>query len=212
MKYMKFNDSAILREFGRMMEEKDGLVKVAQAATGLNPQQQEAWAQVLQGHGPGTKAWNNAESLLKSNPAYAELMAKASNVYFNESANDALAWKKVIDAGQQAMANPAPAAPVAPTKAASVEKTADQKCYDVTPKEDLVDLAHPQTAHVAGDVVENANEQHAADKAVAEKSAAILKALYKLAKRLQAEQNEEAYKLVKATFLEVSATLKKAGA
>lgn len=90
------------------------------------------------------------------------------------------------------------------------EKVAEQKAYDVTGKEDIVHEAHPQTAKVNGDVVENLNEQQDADLAVAEKSAkSILIALYKLAKRLKAEKNAKAYTLVKETFLELSKSLRK---
>lgn len=210
MSYMRSIDSAVLQEFGRIMQEKDGLTKVAQVAP-LNPEQQAAWAKVMQGHGPGTKAWNNAESLLRSNPAFAELMAKAKDVYFNGSENDAMAWKKILEGAHQAPAPmPAPAIPSAHAALSAREKTADQKAYDVTPKEDMVSEAHPGKAMVEGELVENLNEQQAADKAVAEKSAkAILFALYKLAKRLKAENNEKAYALVKETFLDLSKSLKK---
>lgn len=94
-------------------------------------------------------------------------------------------------------------------KMASV-KTAEQKSYDVTGKEDLVHEAHPQTAKVNDEVVENIAEQQRADREVAEKSAkGILVALYKLAKRLKAEKNTKAYSLVKETFLDLSKSLKK---
>jgi hypothetical protein len=219
MSYMRSTDSAVLQEFGRILQEKEGLKKSAQVAAPLSPEQQAAWARVMQGHGPGTKAWNNAEALLKSNPAYAELMAKAKDVYFNGSENDAMAWKKLLDGAAQSpqMAKqpapaPAPIAAVPPARAAlsAREKTADQKAYDVTGKEDMVAEAHPGKAMVEGELVENLNQQQDADKAVAEKSAKnILVALYKLAKRLKAENNERAYALVKETFLDLSKSLKK---
>ena len=219
MSYMRSTDSAVLQEFGRIMEEKEGLKKVAQAA-GLTPEQQAAWAKIMQGHGPGTKAWKEAAELLKGNKAYSDLMAQAQQIYFgDESANDAMAWKKHLEGAQQspAMATqpapaPAPSGAVPPARASlSVrEKTAEGKSYDVTGKEDMVQEAHPGKAMVEGELVENLNEQHAADKAVAEKSAKnILVALYKLAKRLKTENNEKAYKLVKETFLDLSKSFKK---
>ncbi len=221
MRYMAFNDSEILREFGRLMGEKDGLTKVAQVVPSLTPEQQAAWAKVLEGHGPGTKAWTNAETLLQNNKAYSDLMAQAKNIYFNESSNDAMAWKKHLE-GEQSNPSMAlqPAAPrptsgqAAPAKGASVSetgKTAEQKAYDVTGKEDLVHEAHPNPAKTCGDeLVENLNEQQDADKEVAEKSARdVLVALYKLAKRLKSENNDEAFTLVKNTFLDISNSLKK---
>lgn len=213
MSYMKSIDSAVLAEFGRIMGEKDELKKVAQLAPNASDQ---AWANAMK-HGPNTSAWNQAKAMFANDKGKLDLLNKAEYVYFNESENDANAWKKVFEQSQPAMAKqPAPAAPpvaaVPPARAAlSIhEKTAEQKAYDVTGKEDMVQEAHPTSAKVEGETVENLNEQQKADKAVAEKSAKnVLVALYKLAKRLKAEKNEKAYALVKETFLDLSKSFKK---
>lgn len=207
MSYMKSTDSAVLAEFGRIMEEKDGLKKIAQAAPGAAEQ---AWASAMN-HGPNTTAWKHAKEMFAGDAAKKALLDKAEYVYFNESEGDANAWKKVFQQQSPAMAKqPAPGTPVAAIPPVRAAKTAEEKKYDVSGKEDLVNEAHPGKAMVEGDVVENLNQQQDADKAVAEKSAKnVLVALYKLAKRLKAEKNEKAYALVKETFLDLSKSFKK---
>ena len=225
MKYMRFEDSAVLQEFGRIMQEKEELKKVAQATAPLSEDEKAklqhtlAELQKAPSNGPAMEKW------LKRLQGQADPYLK--------SVHDALAqryalWQQGKEAAEigavpfpgapqpdGVAAKPAPGAPVAavpPARAAlsQREKTAEQKAYDVTGKEDMVAEAHPGTATVEGEVVENLNQQQAADKAVAEKSAKnVLVALYKLAKRLQAEQNEKAYALVKETFLDISKSLKK---
>jgi len=212
MGYMKSTDSAVLAEFGRIMGEKDGLSKIAQAAPAVADQ---VWASAIQ-HGPNTSAWTKAKQMFAGDSTKKALLDKAEYVYFNESENDANAWKKVFEQNPAMAKQPAPTAPMAEVPSphtASVdvnEKTAEQKAYDVTGKEDMVQEAHPGSAKVEGETVENLNEQQEADKAVAEKSAKnVLVALYKLAKRLKAEKNEKAYVLVKETFLDLSKSFKK---
>jgi len=224
MTYMRSTDSAVLQEFGRLMEEKDALKKVAQVVPLSDEEKaklQHALAGLMQmpSNGPAMEKWVNR--------------LKGQTDPYLKQVHDALAqryslWSQGKDA-KEVGAVPLPMAPqpdqmakhptsgqpvaaVPPARAAlSVrEKTADGKEYGVTPKEDLVHEAHPKSALVSGDVVENLNEQQDADLAVAEKSAKdILLALYKLAKRLQAEKNDKAYALVKDTFLELSKSLKK---
>lgn len=233
MKYMKSNQSSVLQEFGRIMEEKDGLRKNAQA---LPP---PAWA-------PGT-SMPGAEQMLSGPkpPAWEKLFADLESARGNPKALEAVQghlqsmnypaseqgyYDQALQLLQRSMAPAnlqadARAKQHPSTDGAQVakaptmhknqslsarDKTAEQKTYDVTPKEDLVHEAHPVSAKVSGDVVENLNEQQDADLAVAEKSAKdVLKALYKLAKELQVEGNETAYKMVKETFLDISKTIKK---
>ncbi len=222
MKYMAFNDSEILKEFGRLMNEKDGLTKVAQIVTPLTDEEKGKLQhflgelQKMPSNGPGMEKW------------IVRLKGQVDpylNAVHNALSNRYALWSQGKDAQelssilipnpQEGVAN-APVAPSPmPAKGASVievsEKTADAKAYDVTGKEDLVDTAHPKPALVCGDeLVENANEQQDADKEVAEKSAkTILTGLYKLAKRLKAEGNTEAYELVKDTFKQITSSLKK---
>ena len=216
MSYMKSTDSAVLQEFGRIMQEKDELKKVAQMAAPAAADQ--VWAAAMQ-HGPNTSAWKKAKQMFAGDKPKMDLMNKADYVYINESENDAQAWKKVFQPAAPAMAGqpkaaPSAAAPPGQARVGTVlsanEKTAEQKAYDVTGKEDMVAEAHPGKAMVEGELVENLNQQQDADLGVAQKSAKqILTALYKLAKRLQAEKNDKAYALVKETFLELSKSLKK---
>lgn len=225
MRHMAFNDSDILRDFGRLMQEKDELKKTAQA---LPPPT----------HAPGTTVPNAAPVPTGAKPMmweklYAELEAargdgKALEAVqrnmqtLNYAANEQGFYDDMLQKLQtymtpEALAFDAKAkhkTPQMPRRAAlsQHEKTADQKVYDVTPKEDMVQEAHPQSAKVNGDTVENLNEQQKADLEVARKSAQIKKilaSLYKLAKRLQAEKQEQAYQLVKETFLELSQTFRK---
>lgn len=211
MSYMKSTDSAVLQELGRILQERDGLKKVAQQAPGAGDQ---IWANAVK-HGPNTSAWKQAKEMFAADPAKTELLNKAEYVYFNNSENDANAWRKVFEQSPAMAKQPAPGMPIAsmpPAHAAlsSRDKTADQKAYDVTGKEDIVNEAHPGKAMVETELVENLNQQQDADKAVAEKSAKnVLIALYKLAKRLKAENNEKAYALVKETFLDLSKSFKK---
>lgn len=216
MSYMRSTDSAVLAEFGRILEEKEGLKKIAQSAPGASEQ---VWANAMK-HGPNTTAWKQAKEMFAGDAAKKALLDKAEYVYFNDSENDANAWKKVFEqapaaqppamATQPAPGTPVAAAPPATASAKTTTKTAEEKKYDVSGKEDLVNEAHPGKAMVEGEVVENLNQQQDADKAVAEKSAkTILVALYKLAKRLKAENNEKAYALVKETFLDLSKSFKK---
>lgn len=225
MKYMRSTDSAVLQEFGRLMEKKDGLKKVAQAAAPLTDQEkarlQNALGEFMKmpSNGPGMEKWINR-------------LKEQTDPYLKQ-VHDALAeryklWAQGKDAQEigavplpgvtqpsQKAKVPAPGAPIAavtPARAAlsTREKVAEQKAYDVSGKEDMVQEAHPNKAMVEGELVENLNEQQDADKAVAEKSAkSILVALYKLAKRLKAENNKKAYALVKDTFLDLSKSLKK---
>lgn len=218
MKYMKWDDSAVLREFGRIMQEKDSLVKMAQAA---GPDVEKLNKEIMQSSNNEaaiTRALNmlapfKADPQWK--PTFDAMDARRVAYQSGKSAKEVAAIPVPLPAQNGMAKTPTSAPVVAPGKQASdetveaIEKTAEQKCYDVTPKEDLIQKAHPQTAYVAGEVVENANEQQKADKEIAQKSAAVLKALYKLAKRLEAEKNNEAYKLVKAAFFEIAAPLKK---
>lgn len=226
MKYMAFNDSEILREFGRLMEEKDGLTKIAQAAQpdlaklqkdiAESPNNQYALQRALQVLHP-------LKDDAKWAPTFAALDQRRVAQEAGKDAHEVNAIAVPLPA-LDGMASQPPAAPssapiaaqpAAPSKDASVvevyEKTADAKSYDVTGKEDIVDEAHPKPAKVCGDeLVENLNEQQDADEAVATKSAKeVLVALYKLAQRLKAEDNEEAFDLVKKTFLDISGSLKK---
>jgi hypothetical protein len=227
MKYMAFNDSEILREFGRLMEEKDGLKKVAQVVQPLSEEEKGKLQhflgelQKMPANGPGMERWMNRlkgqmDPYLKS---VHESLAQRYSLWSQGKDASELAQIPLPLSGQGMAQNPAAPAPVAGNpgmpKGADVieanEKTAEQKAYDVTGKEDIVNTAHPHPAKVCGDeLVENLNEQQKADKEVAEKSAKdVLVALYKLAKRLKAEKNDEAYELVKKTFLDISSSLKK---
>lgn len=225
MSYMKSTDSAVLEEFGRIMQEKEAMTKIAQAVAPLSEDDkaklQRALAEFVKSpsNGPGMEKWINR--------------LKGQTDPYLKSVHDALAqryqlWaagKDSKEVGAVALpgapqpnnmaTQPQPGAPVAavpPARAAlsTRQKTADGKAYDVTGKEDIVNEAHPGKAMVEGELVENLNQQQDADKAVAEKSAKnVLIALYKLAKRLKAEKNEKAYALVKETFLDLSKSFKK---
>ena len=142
MKYMRWDDSEVLKEFSRLMEEKDGLKKMAE-----------------------------------------DTSAHAAETQNKEAA--------------------------VPSMSLNAKIAAEGKHYDVTPKEDLVHEAHPQTAKVSGDTVENLNEQQKADLEVAQKSAKeVLTELYKMAKQLKAEGKDEAYELVKGTIVDIAKELK----
>jgi hypothetical protein len=227
MKQMKWNDSAVLREFGRIMQENCALKKEAQV---LPP---PAFA-------PGTTVPAPAALPTGSMPAswsklFADLEAARGNVKalanlqqhlqtLNYPDTEQGYYDQALQKLQQYMAPANLSTDFKSRQQASVpthrrqgqalsqrEKVAEEKKYDVSPKEDIVHEAHPQTAKVSGDVVENLNEQQAADLEVAQKSAKdVLTALYKLAKKLQAEKNDVAYKLVKETFLDIAKTIKKA--
>lgn len=226
MSYMRSTDSAVLQEFGRIMQEKEELKKVAQvAAAPLSEEEkaklQHALAEFTKNpaNGPGMEKWINrlkgqADPYLKQvHDALAErysLWAQGKEGKEVGAIPLPMGQQPAQMAKQPAAAPPVAAVPPARAALSAREKTADQKAYDVTGKEDMVAEAHPGKAMVEGELVENLNQQQAADKAVAEKSAKnILIALYKLAKRLKAENNEKAYALVKETFLDLSKSLKK---
>jgi hypothetical protein len=219
MKHVTFNDSAILQEFGRIMQAKDELKKTAQLAPVVPLTDDEkaklqhflGELQKTPSNGPGMEKW------------LARLRGQEDS--YLKAVHDALAQRHALWAmgkdAQELTAVPLPTAhyaqkpleqiqPLQHNSAANVTtKTAEPKCYDVTGKEDLVHEAHPQTAYVETDVVENGNEQQTADLEIAQKSAKeVLVVLYKLAKKLQAEKNDEAYKLVKDAFFEISGFLK----
>lgn len=297
MKYMSYNDSDVLKEYSRIIQERDGLVKVAQTAP--TPEFADldklnyflASLQLQPSNGPGMEKWINrlkgqADPYLKAvynalvarytlwargkdakevgsiplpplpakkaqvspvktpatdKPTFAQVMAYAMKnlrgqkdpaVFAQKLAeakklagNDVEALKKLdmMDMAYQkarvavqdyaklfmpAVEKMTPS--FQKTQSFNIDvKTAEQKAYDVSPKEDITNTAHPKPAFVEGDLVENGNEQYAADKAIAEKSAKeILKELYKMAKQLKAENNIKAYKLVKETFLDLSKGLK----
>lgn len=213
MSYMRSTDSAVLQEFGRLMQEKEQLKKVAQVAAPLSDDEKIKLQHAL---AEFTKAPSNGGAMEK----WIARLNGQTDPYLKQ-VHDALSqrwslWsqgkdsKEVASIPLPAFPTQAPAMP--PTHAAlSIrQKLADQKAYDVTGKEDIVHEAHPQSAKVEGDTVENLNEQQDADLAIADKSAKnVLIALYKLAKSLKAEKNDKAYALVKETFLDLSKSLKK---
>lgn len=223
MSYMKSTDSAVLAEFGRIMSEKEGLKKIAQVAP-LSQEEFGALQRTLTdltknpANGPTMEKWINR---LKgqTDPFLNAVHTALVNRYqlWSEGKDNAAISSILLPSPANApqMAGKPAGQPIAaiPQNHASLnsnKKVAEQKAYDVTGKEDMVAKAHPGTAMVEGDVVENNNEQQDADLAVAEKSAkAVLLALYKLAKRLKAENNEKAYALVKETFLDLSKSFKK---
>jgi hypothetical protein len=237
MSYMRSTDSAVLQEFGRIMQEKDELKKVAQ----VNPDAFEAYKnKLLDLQLRAQKPNPNHDPRLMISKRDLEQLVQLGRAVSQDFAQQAMGVLAEYDAGRDPkpvllglktheelakvprtpntprmpdrMQNNVVKAPIPSTRAAlsTREKTADQKAYDVTGKEDIVQQAHPKTSIVSGDVVENLNEQQDADLLVAEKSAKnVLLALYKLAKRLRAEKNEKAYVLVKETFLELSKSLKK---
>lgn len=305
MSYMRSTDSAVLQEFGRIMQEKDELKKVAQTAAPLSDDEKEKLRHTLAGlaaapsNGPAMERWisrlrGQIEPYLKqvhdalaeryrlwsagksaaeiaavplpasptkvaqvkgpASPADAafeaytnkliELQVRAQKPNPNHDPALMISRRELEHLAQLGRAvNPdiakqatgplleydagrdpkpvllgmktheeasMPHRTVASATLSIHEKVAEQKSYDVTGKEDIVHEAHPQTAKVNGEVVENLNEQQRADLAVAEKSAKnILVALYKLAKRLRSEKNTKAYSLVKECFLELSKSLKK---
>ena len=223
MKHMSFEQSEILQEFGRIMQERDGLKKVAQAVNPLNDDEKKKLQHFLgelqksPSNGPGMERWmhrlkGQAEPYLAS---VHQALAQRYSLWSQGKDAAEISAVPLPASAPAVAATPAPVAPVPPRTAAISQraKTADQKSYDVTAKEDMIHAAHPKPAKVCGDeLVENKNEQQAADLAVARKSAqlkSVLVALYKLAKRLEAEKNEEAYSLVKETFLSLSKSLKK---
>jgi hypothetical protein len=226
MKYMSFDQSEVLREYARIMQEKDGLTKIAQAVVPLTEDEKTKLHNFLAelvkapANGPGMERWM--------------MRLKGTQDPYFKSVHDALAqryslWAQGKDSTEISTVplptqsqpdnmaeQPVPSSPVAsapgPVRAALSQraKTAEQKCYEVTLKEDMIQKAHPVPAKTCGDeLVENKNEQQEADLAVAEKSAQIVKALYKLAKRLRVEKNDEAYKLVKDACLEIAKTIKR---
>jgi hypothetical protein len=231
MKYLAFNDSEILREFGRIMGEQDGLKKTAQIAQPPLSEDEKVKLQKFladlqsnPSNGPGMERWI---ARLKGQPdLYLGAVHKALSDRY-------LLWSEGKDAQElTSVLIPTPAneglaaQPVAPVaqntlspKGAEVveahEKTAEGKSYQVVPEENEVLKAHPQSAYVEGELVENKDEQQKADVEVAEKDAkgkeakAILTALYKLAKKLEADGEDEAYKLVVATFKDIKNGLKK---
>ena len=209
---LRSTSSSVLEEFGRLMQQKEELKKVAQVmAAPLGDDEKAKLQQAL--------------AALTKMPAQGPMMEhwmqrlKGQADPYLKQVHDALAqryqlWADGKDAAEVG-AIPLPLAPQKDNMAAQPPmpttasvKQADQKAYDVTGKEDIVHEAHPNKAMVSGDLVENLNQQQDADLSVAQKSA-VLKALYKLAKKLQAEKNDAAYKMVKETFMDLSKSLKK---
>lgn len=234
MAHLRWTESDVLEEFGRIMTEQDGLKKVAQVAA-LSPeefeklqadvvrlQQQpklgqtmEYWIGRLRGQTePGLK-------MLHDN------LSKRYELYLKDAPAAQINAVPLTSAPATATQTPMPEPKVMPVsapvrkaevegeqteKTAAVDKTAEEKKYEVQPDSDMVGTAHPGKAMVNGDLVENLEQQQAADLAVARKSAKVkevLAELYKMAKKLQAEKNDVAYELVKKAFQEIAATLKK---
>ena len=216
MKHSKFNDSETLREFGRIMSEK-GITKTAQVAPTATLAEDEkeklqhflTSLQTAPSNGPGMKRWmdrlnGQQDPYLK---AVHDTLAQRYQLWSLGKEGAEIATVPFPSAAPQ-MAQ-APAA-VHTSELKSNTKTAEEKKYDLAGNEDMVQEAHPKTALVNGDVVENIAEQQEADVQVAEKSAKeILKALYKLAGQLKADKQEEAFGYVKAAFLDIAKTLKK---
>lgn len=121
MRHMKFNDSAVLREFGRIMEEKQGLQKQAQLASPEAQQLDKLFAQ-LPSHQVHGAAWQSAKALAEKlgdmNKSKAISNAEAS---FDAGEGD---WQKFLASPDLAReSNPAPAdktAQVAPPAPAPV--------------------------------------------------------------------------------------------
>lgn len=217
---MSFNQSEVLKDFGRILQEKDQLKKIAQVVVLPLSEQEKLKLQAFLGqlaqqpsNGPGMEKWINR---LKgqSDPYQKEVLDALSARYqLWARGKDATEVSAIPLPGlnqQNVATQPLGPENVATPHRASLSghgKTAQE--YGVGVKEDIVDKAHPKSAVVSGDVVENLNEQQDADKEVAEKSASVLVALYKLAKTLQADKNETAYKIVKAACLDIAKTLKK---
>lgn len=233
MKHLKFNDSPVMREFGRIMQERGSIQKIAQAlpppavplgttvpnvaplpAGEMPPTWHKVFANLEAARG-NVKALESMQNYLQTlnypeaeQGYYDEALQKLQRYMAPESIAADFHAKQQSQHAQAPQKNPLTAKHQSLSQR---EKTADQKCYDVTPDSDMVGTAHPKSAVVSGDVVENIAEQQEADLEVAQKSAKeILTALYKLAKQLQAQNNIEAYKLVKATFLDIAKTIKKA--
>lgn len=228
MKQIGFNDSAILQEFGRIMQEKDGIKKIAQDASATaKAELEKLYFGALQQTPNNEAYWNKAKQLAQqigdqnaltainsAHAAYQHGDKDYAKYFATQTERDAFDDMPIIPK-EKLHVTPAPSPHVVPkvsSRANAYNKTAEQKAYDVTPKEDMIAAAHPKSALVNGDVVENKSEQQKADLAVAQKSAqlkTVVAGLYRLAKRLEAEKNMKAYKLVKATFLELAGDLKK---
>ena len=231
MKYMKTGYSNVMEEFGRLMQETDRLKKTAQAQT---PEQQARDVTLAKLLSKPDRVTTDELNRLYSATNLADYTALKGRVRAAQTAlmGDTQLDVKPILRGESAPVAAAPATvpkeslapaskkPVAPVQKggaalSSRQKTAEQKLYDVTPKEDIIHTAHPKTAVVCGETVENLNEQHKADRDIAEKEPQLRKtlaSLIQLTKTLKAENNLVAYKLVKATIMDLAKPLmKKAG-
>lgn len=228
MRHMRFEDSEILQEYARKMEESDCLKKMAQVAQSNPSEAYNKYLALLQQKAATPNPNNDPNLLIGIN--HLTKLVELGRAVGGEVAKMAMAPLQEYEAGK----NPKPVLlglkahspteglkPIPkelgdplPPKQQGVNgnqntKTADQKAYDVLPKENIIHEAHPKPALVNGDLVETVEEQQEADLEVAQKTAsAVLIELYKLAKQLQAEKNMEAYTLVKAAFLDISKDVK----
>lgn len=218
MKHSKFNDSEVLREFGRIISEKNGLTKTAQVAPTATLAEDEkeklqhflTSLQTAPSNGPGMKRW--MDRLNGQQDPYLQAvhntLAQRYQLWSLGKEGAEIATVPFPTSAPQQMAQ-APT-PIHTSELKRNTKTAEEKLYDLAGNEDMVQEAHPVSAKVNGDTVENLNEQQAADTQVAEKSAKeILKALYKLANQLKADKQEVAFGYVKRAFLDIAKTLKK---
>lgn len=235
MRHMRFEDSEILQEFARKMKEGEELKKMAQV---VQPSPLEAYSKylgMLQQKAQTPNPTHDPNLLIGK--AQLQKLMDLGRAVGGDVAKEAMEPMQEYDAGR----NPKPVLlklqphlptagiypitkelgnPVPPSieKEQSVEgqntKTAEQKAYDVTPKENIIHDAHPKSAIVSGDVIENVEEAQKIDLEVVNKEPSgktadmVLTELYKLAKQLKAEKNDEAYKLVKEAFLDIAKDVK----
>jgi hypothetical protein len=168
-----------LNDLGRIFKERDEITKVAQVTNPSNGQEKQAIHDALEEFQK-----NPAIVSLDDLRGRAEKIGDSGLVKFIEDT------KKAYE-GQA--------------------KTADAKLYDVFGKQNIVHDAHPQTAYVNGDVVETVEEAQKIDIGVAQKESTgkqVVAELYNMAKQLKADKNDVAYKLVRATCVEIAKLIK----
>lgn len=225
MKIMKYGqDGEVFDELNKVLKAKDEMVKTAQALPPPGPAPGTVVpAAAPVPAGPKPEMWKKLDEQLEASRGNAKalegMQMRLQTLNYPQGEQgyyDELMGKLQKYMSPEVMLTDARTkhkmAPMQKRQSATEQtaKVASGKEYDVGPKEDLVQKAHPHSAKVEGDTVENLNEQQKADLAVANKQAAakVLTALYDLTKKLYAEKNVKAAELVKETFLSISKNIK----